>query len=171
MSRQHKIWVDVRGGSGKSFGCGPDDIRMDIYVGTSSSNSSKLSTIRIRQSEWNDELTFTLELDGQEYRRKKFNRKTKEFSKIQGKRITGNPKLQKKREKEASDSIMRTTSALMMMGDLLTDNKKEANDWKARMLKAGLGDRGLIMPSDWDTLSEEEKEKRLNGVISLSKDK
>lgn len=58
-------------------------------------------------------------------------------------------------------------AAVAKMGELLCDNQKDKNDWKARMIKAGLSDRGLIMPEDWDTLSEDEKERRLNGVISI----
>jgi hypothetical protein len=37
------------------------------------------------------------------------------------------------------------------------------------MLKAGLDGSGLIMPKDWDSLSEDEKEARLNGAISQLK--
>jgi hypothetical protein len=56
------------------------------------------------------------------------------------------------------------------MGELLTNNQKEANDWKTRMLKAGLENKGLIMPENWNELSENEKENRLNKVINeLSK--
>lgn len=55
-----------------------------------------------------------------------------------------------------------TIGAIALMGELLTDSKAKANDWKARMLKAGLN---LEMPSDWDTLSEEEKGRRLDAVI------
>lgn len=54
--------------------------------------------------------------------------------------------------------------AIAMMGDLLTTNKKESNDWKARMLKAGL--TGLQMPEDWDSLDEDTKATRLDGVIN-----
>ncbi|KKT23937.1 MAG: hypothetical protein UW07_C0019G0016 [Candidatus Nomurabacteria bacterium GW2011_GWF2_43_8] len=43
---------------------------------------------------------------------------------------------------------------------------KESNDWKARMLRAGLEGRGLIMPDDWDTLPEAEKTKRLDGALA-----
>jgi len=53
------------------------------------------------------------------------------------------------------------------MGDLLTTTQKDNNDWKARMLRAGLENKGLIMPEDWDSLSENEKENRLNGVIEI----
>ncbi len=52
-----------------------------------------------------------------------------------------------------------------MMGDVFGKTKKEKNDWKTRMLKAGLENSGLIMPDDWDSLSEKQKEKRLNAAI------
>jgi len=56
------------------------------------------------------------------------------------------------------------------IGEILCDTQKQKNDWKERMIKAGLGDKGLIMPDDWIILSEDEKEKRLNNVINeLSK--
>lgn len=51
MSRQHKIWVDVTGGSGKGFGCGDDDITLQVYVGTSAIHSKLLSTIKMKKSE------------------------------------------------------------------------------------------------------------------------
>lgn len=58
-----------------------------------------------------------------------------------------------------------TLGAIMKMGEIFADTQKEKNDWKARMLKAGLEGKGLIMPDDWDTLTEDDKEARLNGVI------
>lgn len=64
-----------------------------------------------------------------------------------------------------TSSLFNTLKSVMMVGDVLTSTQKDRNDWKERMLKAGLGDKGLIMPEDWDTLSEDEKETRLNGVI------
>ena len=51
------------------------------------------------------------------------------------------------------------------LGDLFGNSQKDKNDWKYRMLKAGLEKSGLIMPDDWTTLDESEKERRLNGVI------
>ena len=56
-----------------------------------------------------------------------------------------------------------------MLGDLMTDTKKESNDWKLRMIKAGLGSKGLSVPEDWDQLTEEEKETRLNKVIAFAR--
>jgi hypothetical protein len=65
-------------------------------------------------------------------------------------------------------SDMHTTGTIAMLGDIFGTNKKEKNDWKARMLKAGLGNSGLIMPDDWEDLDENTKEERLNQVIKLS---
>ena len=56
--------------------------------------------------------------------------------------------------------------AIAKMGEIFGQTKQETNDWKARMLKAGLAGKGLIMPEDWDTLTENEKELRLNGAIA-----
>jgi len=62
-------------------------------------------------------------------------------------------------------SMFKATQMIAQMGELFCDNQKDKNDWKARMLKAGLGNKGLIMPEDWDTLDEDTKEARLNAVI------
>ena len=60
-----------------------------------------------------------------------------------------------------------TIGAIAKMGEIIhAGSKKAQNDWKARMLKAGLESKGLIMPEDWHKLSEDEKEKRLNNVIA-----
>lgn len=64
------------------------------------------------------------------------------------------------------DSNFSSIAMIATMADIFTDNKKEANDWKARMLKAGLESYGLIMPDDWEELSEDEKQTRLNKVIN-----
>ena len=61
---------------------------------------------------------------------------------------------------------LKMVSMVATLGSLLTDNKKGANDFKTRILKAGLENKGLSIPANWDTLSEDEKEKRLNGAIS-----
>lgn len=60
---------------------------------------------------------------------------------------------------------LKTIGMVASLGELLAPDQKTKNDWKTRMIKAGLGNRGLIMPEDWDKLSEDEKEKRLNKVI------
>ena len=64
-------------------------------------------------------------------------------------------------------SEFKTVSMVARLGDVFADTQKEKNDWKARMLKAGFENKGLTMPDDWDELSEDEKERRLNGVIEI----
>jgi hypothetical protein len=59
------------------------------------------------------------------------------------------------------------TGMVAKLGDVFGQTPKEKNDWKARMIKAGLGGQGLEMPEDWNTLSEETKEVRLNKVIGF----
>lgn len=63
-------------------------------------------------------------------------------------------------------SAFKMVGAIARVGDLICTNQKEKNDWKARMIKAGLGNKGLELPEDWETLNEDEKEKRLNLVIA-----
>ena len=58
-----------------------------------------------------------------------------------------------------------TVAMVATLRDIFGKNQREKNDWKARMIKAGLENKGLIMPSDWDALSENTKEVRLNAVI------
>jgi hypothetical protein len=50
------------------------------------------------------------------------------------------------------------------LGGIFCDKPAEQNDWKARMLKAGLP--GLSLPDDWNTLNETEKARRLDAVIA-----
>lgn len=57
-------------------------------------------------------------------------------------------------------------AGIAALGDIMGADQKESNDWKTRMLKAGLEGRGLIMPEDWDQLTEDEKQRRLDGAIS-----
>ena len=64
-------------------------------------------------------------------------------------------------------SAFNMTSGIAKLGDLFCDNQKDKNDWKARMLKAGLGNSGLEIPEDWDTLDEDTKQARLDGVIKI----
>lgn len=67
------------------------------------------------------------------------------------------------------NEMFKTTVGIAKLGDLFCDTKKEKNDWKKRMLKAGLDNSGLSFPDDWDKLSEEEKEHRLNKSMELLK--
>lgn len=65
---------------------------------------------------------------------------------------------------QEDNSAFRTIAAVAALGDIMTGSKSESNDWKVRMIKAGLGN-AIDMPDDWETLTDEEKERRLNLVI------
>ena len=62
---------------------------------------------------------------------------------------------------------LKTVAGIMALGDILGRTQKESNDWKTRIIKAGLGNKGLIMPEDWEKLDENMKQARLNGAIKL----
>jgi hypothetical protein len=64
------------------------------------------------------------------------------------------------------NNMFKTVAMVAKMGEFFGNTQKEKNDWKARMLKAGLSNQGLIMPEDWDTLDENTKTTRLNAVIA-----
>lgn len=62
-------------------------------------------------------------------------------------------------------SELNTIGMIASLGAIFSTNQKESNDWKLRMVKAGLESKGLIMPDDWETLTEDVKEERLNKLI------
>lgn len=64
------------------------------------------------------------------------------------------------------DDNMKTTAMVSSLGDVFGNTLKEKNDWKLRMIKAGMGD-GLHHPDDWESLPEEEKAVRLDKIIEF----
>lgn len=70
----------------------------------------------------------------------------------------------KNRGSDRGTDALKTTGAVMALGDLFGQSPAEKNDWKLRMLKAGVPDGALIMPDDWDTLPEDEKSRRLDAI-------
>jgi len=64
-------------------------------------------------------------------------------------------------------SGFKTIGMVAKMGDILATTPKEKNVWKTRMLKAGLGNQGLEIPEDWESLPEKTKTARLDKVIGL----
>jgi len=60
-------------------------------------------------------------------------------------------------------------AGIAQLADVLIESKQAKNSWKERMLKAGLENKGLIMPDDWESLSEKDKERRLDGAINCIK--
>ena len=74
-------------------------------------------------------------------------------------------------KRASGDSNKKTASQFNMiagiatLGNLFCPEQKDANNWKTRMLKAGLENKGLIMPDEWDSLDEDDKTARLDAVI------
>jgi hypothetical protein len=80
--------------------------------------------------------------------------------------LINSPEKIEQENREEATAGLKSIAAIAMMGSIFGNNQKESNDWKARMIKAGLGE-GIQMPDDWDQLSEDEKERRLEGVIGI----
>ena len=73
---------------------------------------------------------------------------------------------QERKDKEAEGLAGLCSIAMVAaLGDVFGKTTKDKNDWKTRMLKAGLEGRGLIMPDDWDKLDEDTKQARLDGAL------
>jgi hypothetical protein len=85
--------------------------------------------------------------------------------------VIENSSLTKKEKEDAQEWLknyepgnpLRGVAAAAMIGEIFRDSQKEKNDWKTRIFKAGIPN--LDIPEDWDTLSEDEKEIRLDKVI------
>ena len=83
MGRSHKLWIDATGGSARGFGIGNDDkIVLKVRIGSSATNSSRLSTIRIGFKEKDGIRTFEIIVDGHLYRKQEFDMKKKTFGPI-----------------------------------------------------------------------------------------
>ena len=68
------------------------------------------------------------------------------------------------------EETFKMVSAVLAIGDIVCESQEEKNDWYKRMLKAGFENYGLSFPEDWDDLSEDEKTRRLEEVISVLKE-
>jgi hypothetical protein len=79
----------------------------------------------------------------------------------------------KKKFAEAShgkiEAEFKTIGNIASLGEVFGKTKKEKNEFKLRMLKTGMGNKGFEVPDDWDKLSEDEKEKRLDTAIKFLK--
>ena len=84
------------------------------------------------------------------------------FSKDQQKEIM---EKMRKNEYEEINKQFSFVAIVAKLGEIFAEgNQKESNKWKEKMIKAGLGE-GIIFPEDWDSLNDDEKEKRLDAVI------
>jgi hypothetical protein len=61
-------------------------------------------------------------------------------------------------------SGFRSVAMVARMGEVLCDSQKAKNDWKKRMINAGMPQ--LDMPDDWESLDEDTKQRRLDAVIA-----
>jgi len=73
----------------------------------------------------------------------------------------------KKVEKPKEKNPFGLVAGVAMLGNIFCDSQAEKNAWKKRMLTAGIP--GIDIPNNWESFSEAEKEKRLDGVIELAK--
>ena len=55
-----------------------------------------------------------------------------------------------------------TVVAVASLAAIFCETQAERNAWKKRMVLAGYEKRGLSFPADWDSLPEDEKERRLD---------
>lgn len=67
--------------------------------------------------------------------------------------------------KEVNDTF-KGLSMFMKMTDLFNDDIKTKNESKLKMVQATMGN-GLILPDNWETIPEPEKEKRLNNISNM----
>lgn len=74
----------------------------------------------------------------------------------------GLPHPDEKTEIKKDISELRAVGALAMFGDVISKDKKESNAFKKKMISAV---PGVIIPDDFEALSEEEKARRLDGAI------
>lgn len=73
-------------------------------------------------------------------------------------------KEQKEETKDETYNPLKTASLVASLASVFTKTPKEKNDWMKRMLATT---PGINFPEDWDTLNEDEKERRLSGVVKI----
>lgn len=71
-------------------------------------------------------------------------------------------------QEEKPNDMLRTVSMVAAMGEVFGNNSEEKNAWKKRFLSMH---NGLSFPDDFDSLPEEEKQKRLDGAIHIGLEK
>ena len=82
----------------------------------------------------------------------------------------------KERKSQSETDPLRLGAMVASLGEVLCKDQKETNAWKKRMLSASspkdpTGEPALSFPDDWDSLPEDEKERRLNKAIETARDK
>ena len=70
-----------------------------------------------------------------------------------------------KTEEQSEQDVLKFASNVARLGSLFHTEKEDQNNWKKRMLNTV---DGLSFPDNWEALSEDEKEKRLNKAIEIN---
>ena len=70
-----------------------------------------------------------------------------------------------KTKEQSEQDVLKFASTVAKLGSLFHTEKEDQNNWKKRMLNTV---DGVSFPDDWDSLSEDEKEKRLNKAIEIN---
>jgi hypothetical protein len=168
-ARSKKIWLEIGGeNTGRSFG--GETANMGVCVDTSATHSNNICNIRVSSYEDSNKIFYRISIDGQTYKTTSFDRKTKEFAGVNGNVICGDPEYLEQKSENDSGSMLRSIGMVASMAEIFCDTKKSKNDWKKRMILAGVPEGSITFPDDWDSLSEEEKERRLNlSIEAISK--
>lgn len=66
-------------------------------------------------------------------------------------------------------SQIKMTATIAGLGSIMGFSTSENNDFRVRMLQAGLPAGAIHMPADWDSLSEEEQDRRLTQAVNALK--
>lgn len=75
----------------------------------------------------------------------------------------------KRKQTDSGTGVLKMAGLIAMLGNMEhpSDIKKQ-NTWKKRMLSVV---HGIDFPEDFDSLSEEEKQRRLDGAIKIATEK
>ena len=77
--------------------------------------------------------------------------------------------LKNSEEEKKARSMFDSLKMVCKMGEIFTEDQKSLNDWNKRMLSAGLENKGLRFPQNWETLTEEEKSRRIKNTLEVLK--
>ena len=71
-------------------------------------------------------------------------------------------------QEQVKNSPFGLASLVASFAEIFSETPQQKNDWKKRMLAT---QKGITFPDNWDTLSEEEKQKRLDEAIAIGRGK
>lgn len=78
-----------------------------------------------------------------------------------------NPSIYKAPKSSSTGDMMKMVKQVSNIGKARGNTPKQQTAWDKRMLTAGLGNRGLSFPDDFDKLPEKERQRRLKKVMEL----